>query len=267
MVAQRAARARACAAGLGTRSCPSSRRHRLRAGHRVRRHRSPCSPSRSVEEPDRRRRYADYYGFITSAIVVFIAVVGPEVLCTDRRTGMLGLYLASPLTATPTWSPRRLSIASVLLIVTLGPPLLLLIGFTLEGHGPDGSVDFVLLLLRIVGAGVAVAVLYTALVAGACRATTDRDAPRPRPASSMLVIGDGHRRRHPRGGRRRRRPTSCWSTSSASRSSSRSRIYGETSESERGGRRCRASPRRRRRTSPGCSPSSASRGSATSDWT
>ena len=27
-----------------------------------------------------------------------LAFVAPEALCTDRRTGMLGLYLASPLT-------------------------------------------------------------------------------------------------------------------------------------------------------------------------
>ena len=41
--------------------------------------------------------YAEYYGFITAAIVLFVALVGPEVLCPDRRNGMLGLYLASPL--------------------------------------------------------------------------------------------------------------------------------------------------------------------------
>ena len=32
------------------------------------------------------------------AVLVFVAFVAPEVLCPDRRTGMLGLYLASPLT-------------------------------------------------------------------------------------------------------------------------------------------------------------------------
>src|SRR3712207_8505042 len=42
--------------------------------------------------------YHEYYGFITAAIVVFVALVGPEVLCPDRRDGMLGMYLASPLT-------------------------------------------------------------------------------------------------------------------------------------------------------------------------
>ena len=41
--------------------------------------------------------YGDYYGFVIAAIMVFVALVAPEVLCTDRRTGMLGVYLASPL--------------------------------------------------------------------------------------------------------------------------------------------------------------------------
>ncbi|MEZ5206431.1 MAG: hypothetical protein R2690_05505 [Acidimicrobiales bacterium] len=41
--------------------------------------------------------YAEYYGFVYAAILVFVAFVAPELLCADRRTGMLGLYLASPL--------------------------------------------------------------------------------------------------------------------------------------------------------------------------
>ena len=31
--------------------------------------------------------YAEYYGFITTGLVVFTSFVAPEVLCTDRRTG------------------------------------------------------------------------------------------------------------------------------------------------------------------------------------
>ena len=44
--------------------------------------------------------YGEYYGFIVSALIVFAAFVAPEALCPDRRTGLLGLYLASPLTRT-----------------------------------------------------------------------------------------------------------------------------------------------------------------------
>ena len=34
---------------------------------------------------------------IGSALALFAALVAPEALCPDRRTGMLGLYLAGPL--------------------------------------------------------------------------------------------------------------------------------------------------------------------------
>ena len=72
-------------------------RHRLRAGHRLRRHRrarSPTIASATTSCPT----YGEYYGFIISALIVFASFVAPEALCPDRRTGMLGLYLASPLT-------------------------------------------------------------------------------------------------------------------------------------------------------------------------
>ena len=49
--------------------------------------------------------YGQYYAYIISAIALFVAIVAPEVLCPDRRTGMLGLYLASPLS--PRHLPRR----------------------------------------------------------------------------------------------------------------------------------------------------------------
>ena len=42
--------------------------------------------------------YGEYFGFVSLLVVLFVAFVAPEMLCTDRRTGMLGLYLASPLT-------------------------------------------------------------------------------------------------------------------------------------------------------------------------
>src|SRR5262249_58446105 len=44
--------------------------------------------------------YGQYYGFIVSALIVFASFVAPEALCPDRRTGMLGMYLAAPLTRT-----------------------------------------------------------------------------------------------------------------------------------------------------------------------
>lgn len=127
--------------------------------------------------------YADYYGFVSAAIILFASFVAPELLCTDRRTGMLGLYLASPLNRTTYLVAKALSVLAILAVVTMGPPLLVLIALTLEGSGPDGTVDFVTLLVRIVASGFVVSLLHTS-VSLAVAATTDRKA-----AATATVIG------------------------------------------------------------------------------
>ena len=87
--------------------------------------------------------YADYYGFIIAAIFLFTAFVAPELLCTDRRTGMLGVYLASPLDRRTYLAGKGLATAGILALVTTGPPLLLLIALSLEGSGPGSWTDAV----------------------------------------------------------------------------------------------------------------------------
>ena len=119
--------------------------------------------------------YGDYYGFITAAIVVFVALVGPEVLCPDRRDGMLGLYLASPLTRDTYLLAKALAVVPVLAIVTVGPPLLLLVGRTFADAGPEGVGDFATTLVRIVASGLAISAAYTAISLAAA-SLTDRRA-------------------------------------------------------------------------------------------
>jgi ABC-2 type transport system permease protein len=97
------------------------------------------------------------------AVLLFAAFVAPEVLCPDRRTGMLGLYLAAPLSRTTYLVAKALAVLSMVSIVTIGPPIILLIGYTSQGYGPDGVLDWLATLGRIAGAGLAVAVLYTAV--------------------------------------------------------------------------------------------------------
>jgi len=126
--------------------------------------------------------YADYYGFVSAAIVVFAAFVAPELLCTDRRTGMLGLYLASPLTRNTYLLAKATAVVAMLALVTLGPVLLMLVGLTIVGLGPDGPADLLVLLGRIVLGGLAVAVLQTSLSL-AVSATTSRKA-----AASAAII-------------------------------------------------------------------------------
>ena len=119
--------------------------------------------------------YGDYYGFITAAIIVFVALVGPEVLCPDRRDGMLGLYLASPLTRDTYLLAKALAVVPVIAIVTVGPPLLLLVGRTFADAGPDSIADFLGILVRVVASGLAISAAYTAISLAAA-SLTDRRA-------------------------------------------------------------------------------------------
>lgn len=119
--------------------------------------------------------YGDYYGYVVSAIVVFVAFAAPEVLCTDRRTGMLGIYLASPLTRDTYLAAKALAIGAVLGTVCLGPPLVMLIAFVLQGNGPSGFGDLLLTFGRIVLAGLCITAFFTA-ISIAVASFTDRKA-------------------------------------------------------------------------------------------
>jgi ABC-2 type transport system permease protein len=119
--------------------------------------------------------YGDYYGFIIAAIMVFVALVAPEVLCTDRRSGMLGVYLAAPLDRDSYLAAKAIAIASVLSIVCLGPPLLMLIANVLQSTGPDGLGDISLTFTRVVGTGVLETLLFTGITMGVT-SLTDRKA-------------------------------------------------------------------------------------------
>jgi ABC-2 type transport system permease protein len=132
-------------------------------------------PDRITEQVDAIPKYADYFGTISAAILLFVAVVGPEVLCSDRKNGMLGMYLASPLTRETYLLAKVIAVLPVLALVTIGPQLLLLIGRTLVDAGPDSVGGFLVLLLRAIAGGFVVSALYTAISLAAA-SLTDRRA-------------------------------------------------------------------------------------------
>jgi ABC-type Na+ efflux pump permease subunit len=119
--------------------------------------------------------YGQYYGFIVSALIVFASFVAPEALCPDRRTGMLGMYLAAPLTRTSYVASKIAAVLGLLTLATLGPPLLMVIAFVLQNQGPDGPLGVLELLARVVVSGLLVAALYTAVSLG-ISSLTDRRA-------------------------------------------------------------------------------------------
>ncbi|MGL6279737.1 MAG: ABC transporter permease, partial [Gaiella sp.] len=117
--------------------------------------------------------YGEYIATIATALALFASFVAPEALCTDRRTGMLDLYLAGPLDATRYLVAKWAAVALVMGTMTIGPQLFILASFTIEGAGPPLA-DVPLLLGRIVLAGVVVALFYTALAMGISSLTTRR---------------------------------------------------------------------------------------------
>ena len=118
--------------------------------------------------------YWQYYGFIVSAILLFVAFSAPEALCPDRRHRVLGVYFTSPLDRRSYLVAKVAAVASAISLVTIVPPLLLAIARSLQGFGPSPG-DLAVLIGRILLSGGVLAVFYTAFALGAS-ALTDRKA-------------------------------------------------------------------------------------------
>lgn len=118
--------------------------------------------------------YSDYFGSISLAVILLTSLVAPEVFGNDQRNGMLGIYLASPLTRTGYLASKTAGVAAILATITAGPQLLLLVANTIQGVGPDGVGDWLLVFLRIVASGVVVSALLTALSVAVTVATNNK---------------------------------------------------------------------------------------------
>ncbi len=125
----------------------------------------------------------EYFGFISLLVVLFVSFVSPEALCTDRRTGMLGLYLASPLTRDTYLLGRFAGLFAVIAFIASGPQLLILAATGFEGSGPDNVLGYLSEFARIVAAGFLVALLLTT-VGMAISSLTARNGI----ASALIVI-------------------------------------------------------------------------------
>ena len=128
-----------------------------------------------ILDPEEVADYPGYYGFIILAIVLFSALVAPEVLVSDRRNGMLAMYLSTPLNRGTYLTAKAVAVSSTLALVTLFPPILMLIGYTVEGAGPDGVNGWLLTLFRIIVSGFAISAALAA-VSMAASSLTDRKA-------------------------------------------------------------------------------------------
>lgn len=121
-----------------------------------------------------------YLGGTSLLIYLAAAIAGPAALCEDRRTGMLRLYLASPLTRDTYLLARAGAVVTFLTAVTVVPPLLYVVGTALVGEsGRSRWFDA----LPAVASGLAVALLVAALSCLAA-ALADRQA-----VASVALVG------------------------------------------------------------------------------
>ena len=139
-------------------------------------------------------RPTEYYILIVWMLFLFTSFVTPEALCTDRRSGLLGLYLASPLSRDTYLIAKFAAIVAVLGIMTIGPTLLMLIAYTLAGTGPDGAIDWLTEFGRVLASGLAMAVFWGALSLAVSSLTSRRTRASVAIFVSLLVsaaVGDG----------------------------------------------------------------------------
>lgn len=107
--------------------------------------------------------YGDYFGTISFALFLFTAASAPGVLTTDRTSGMLAMYLASPLSRSTYVLAKAIGLFAVMLIVTVGPIVFLILAFTLAGSGPGGILDFFETMARALVAGILAAAFFTSV--------------------------------------------------------------------------------------------------------
>jgi ABC-2 type transport system permease protein len=88
---------------------------------------------------------------------------------------MLAMYLSTPLDRRTYLVAKALAVATMLGLVTLLPPVLMLVGYSVENAGPDGFGSWMATLGRIVLSGIAISAALAA-VSMAASSLTDRRA-------------------------------------------------------------------------------------------
>jgi ABC-2 type transport system permease protein len=119
--------------------------------------------------------HSDFYGIASIFFFVFAALVAPELLCPDRRDGVINLYLVRPLTGTDYILSRWLAFLAVTLLVAWLPQLVLLLGLVMGNPDPVGyAVAHWLDVPKILLSGAAIAAYTTTLAMLVAGFTTRR---------------------------------------------------------------------------------------------
>lgn len=119
--------------------------------------------------------YYSFYAFTLPAIYIFVALTMPELICPDRRHGTLRMYVTSNLNPAVYVAAKVLAAWSVLALVTVVPVMILLVTYSLLGHGPASVGDWFKTPAQILAAGLVLAIFY-GTIALAISSLTDRNS-------------------------------------------------------------------------------------------
>ncbi len=108
--------------------------------------------------------HADYYEVVSILVLLFSAIIAPELLCADRRSQVLQLYLVRPLTPTDYVAGRWLAFFTIVLALAYSGQIVMFIGFTFAAEAPfDYLRENWLDVPRFLAAGAVVAVFVTTI--------------------------------------------------------------------------------------------------------
>jgi ABC-2 type transport system permease protein len=117
--------------------------------------------------------YRDYVG-VSSALLLFVAIVAPDVICPDRRQRVLPLMFARPLTGVDYVAAKLGAISTIVFAFSFLPQVLLYVGSMLVSDGAltyfNGHLD----VLWKVPLSVVLLAVYYAVVGVAVASLTDR---------------------------------------------------------------------------------------------
>ena len=118
---------------------------------------------------------SESFGFLIFAHFLYAVAVAPEAIVRDRRDGMVALYMSTPLTRWTYLIAKTIAVAGTMAIVVLGPALLLLLGYTIQGQGPNGFVDWLSVFAKLLLGGLIIVTTYCGVSLG-ISSLTDRRA-------------------------------------------------------------------------------------------
>ena len=108
--------------------------------------------------------HVDYYGIASIVMFVFAAVVAPELLCRDKREGVINLYLVRPLTGSDYIMSRWLAFFAIMLVAAWLPQLILFLGLAGGDASPTQYLEkYWLDFPRFMASGLAFAAYLTTL--------------------------------------------------------------------------------------------------------